>query len=122
MTDAIKPYITVATNYSDPINKGKYVYSYTTLNKAQDFTLSYYSETQDQIIKYTAQQASIDQTKSNAAANDNQRIHDVEKIAQALGIYSDSPYRPEQRTGPRIPGGRPIQSRSHPPILDRNPD
>jgi hypothetical protein len=90
MTNLVKPYITVATNYSDPINKGKYVYGYVPGADNKEFTLLYFSETQNLVIKYTDQQAELDLVKNNASAFDDERLHDVENIARALGIYSDA--------------------------------
>lgn len=90
MVTKVKSYIGVATNYADPINKDKYVYGYVTASGNQDFTLLYFSETQNLVIKYTSQQAELDQIKNNASANDDKRLHDVENLARALGIYSDA--------------------------------
>jgi hypothetical protein len=90
MVQKIKPYLSIATNFDDPINKDKYVYGYVSTDNNQDFTLMYYSETQNLLIKYTAQQAQLDQVKDNASANDNIRLHDIQNIATALGIYSDA--------------------------------
>jgi len=90
MANAVKSYIAVATNYDDPINKDKYVYSYVPGNDNQEFTLLYFSETQNLVIKYTSQQAELDQIKNDASANDEKRRRDVENIALALGIYSDA--------------------------------
>jgi hypothetical protein len=90
MTAQVKSYIGVATNYTDPINKGKYVYGYAPGGDSQSFTLLYFSETQNLVIKYSNQQAELDQIKNNASVNDDERLHDIENIARALGIYSDA--------------------------------
>jgi Bacterial TSP3 repeat len=90
MSEAISPYNTVATNYNDPINKEQYVYGYQPTNNALDFTLSYFSETQNQLIKYTAKNAEDTAVKENAQTNDQQRIADLENIKSALMIYSSS--------------------------------
>ena len=88
MGTKIKPYTTVATNYADPINQGKYVYTYQSQNKDTDFVLTYYSETQNQVIKYNAADAKKDSTLESANVNDDQRVRDLETIKQALLIYS----------------------------------
>ncbi len=90
MASQVKSYVAVATNYDDPINKDKYVYGYVASNNNQEFTLLYFSETQNLVIKYGSQQAELDQIKNNASANDEKRKRDVENIALALGLYSDS--------------------------------
>ncbi len=88
MSDLIGSYNTVATNYNDPINKERYVYSYEVSPNGVDFTLAYYSETQNQLIKYTSKNAEDDAKKDEAAVNDQQRITDLESIKSALLIYS----------------------------------
>ncbi len=87
MVEAIKPFnTTVATNYVDPINVQQYVYGYT--GSTSDFTLSYFSETQNQLIKYGAKDAIDTKNKENAAVNNDQRMADLENIASALKVYS----------------------------------
>jgi hypothetical protein len=88
MTDKIAPFNTVATNYNDPINKEQYVYGYTAGAGNADFTLSYYSETQNQLIKYTSKNAEEAAAKDSAQSNDQTRIADLENIKSALMIYS----------------------------------
>lgn len=88
MSDAIGPFNTVATNYNDPINKEQYVYGYEGAASGSDFTLTYYSETQNQLIKYTAKNAQEAALKENAQKNNEQRIADLENITSALMIYS----------------------------------
>lgn len=90
MVSKIKPYTTVATNFSDPINQDKYVYTYQSQNKDTDFVITYYSETQNQVIKYTAADAQKDSSQDSANINDDQRVRDLETIKQALLIYSSS--------------------------------
>lgn len=90
MSDAIAPYNTVATNYNDPINVEQYVYGYQSDTKGLDFTLTYYSETQSQLIKYTAKNAQEASKKDNAQINDQQRVTDLENIKSALLIYSSA--------------------------------
>jgi hypothetical protein len=90
MSDAISIYNTVATNYNDPINKEQYVYGYEASPAGTDFTLTYYSETQNQLIKYTAASAEETALKENAQVNNDQRIADLENIKSALMIYSSA--------------------------------
>ena len=90
MASLIKPYNSVATNFNDPINKGKYIYSYSTSNNNGEFVLTYFSETQSQEIKYTSKDAEIYAIKESSAAYDAQRISDLENIHSALRIYSDA--------------------------------
>ncbi len=90
MVNLIKPYNLVATNYNDPINKGAYVYSYTMLSSGQDFSLSYYSETQKQLIKYTMSDAQKDTNTESANFNDQKRAQDLESIWMALLLYSSA--------------------------------
>lgn len=90
MSEAIASYNTVATNYNDPINKEQYVYGYEAVNNALDFTLTYFSETQNQLIKYSAKNAEETAVKENGAINDQQRINDLENIKSALMIYSSA--------------------------------
>nr|MDQ3018539.1 hypothetical protein [bacterium] len=94
MTDMLKPYNTVATNYNDPINLNQFVYGYQPLTGNQDFVLSYFSETQNQLIKYKANDARIALEKENTQANDDQRMLDLESIKSALLVYSNSELDP----------------------------
>ena len=88
LTSAIKPYNAVATNVQDPLNVAPFVYAYEVLGQGQDFALTYYSETQKQLIRYTAAQASVDAQGEEVQARDSQRMDDMEKIRAALLIYS----------------------------------
>lgn len=90
LNDAVAPYNTVATNYNDPINVDQYVYGYQSDAKGLDFTLTYYSETQNQLIKYTAKNAQDAAKKDDAQTNDQQRVTDLENIKSALLIYSSA--------------------------------
>lgn len=98
MVDMIKPYNTVATNYNDPIGLNQYVYTYQIESSNQDFVLTYYSETQNQLIKYKAADAEATAAKENTAANDDQRKRDLENIQSALLIYSSSQIDPNSQT------------------------
>jgi hypothetical protein len=88
MVAVIKPLITVATNFTDPINKNQYVYGYVVGSKGQDFTLTYYSETQSLLIKYGAQAAQADVGKDTSTVYDDQRTRDLENLRVALLLYS----------------------------------
>lgn len=88
VVEAIKPYITVATNFTDPVNKGKYVYGYIVSSDGQDFTLTYYSETQNLLIKYPARDAQLEATKESANILDDQRKRDLDNLRFTLLLYS----------------------------------
>jgi hypothetical protein len=88
MADMVKPYNTVATNYNDPINIQPYVYGYQATDNNANFTLSYYSETQNQLIKYYAKNAEEDAAKNNTQVYDDQRKIDLENIQLTLKTYS----------------------------------
>lgn len=84
----VKPYIKVATKPVDPINKDKYVYVYMPSEDGEDFTLTFYSETQDQIIKINAKTAAKYRAEEEAAIFDDQRKTHLETIRSALLLYS----------------------------------
>lgn len=88
LTLKLKAYITVATNAQDPVNKAPFVYIYDYLQDGLDFNLTYYSETQKQLIRYTSTQAKKDAEAEGAVNRDGQRVQDLEKIRSALLIYS----------------------------------
>lgn len=94
MADMIRSYNTVATNYNDPINIQPYVYGYQSTNNNSDFTLSYYSETQNQLIKYFAKTAEDDAAKEDTKVYDDQRKLDLENLQQALLVYSTTQLDP----------------------------
>ena len=95
MADMVRPYNTVATNYNDPVAREPYVYGYQATNNNADFVLTYYSETQNQLIKYFARNAQEDALKDNGKVNDEQRKLDIENIRQALLVYSNTQLDPE---------------------------
>lgn len=88
MYEQIKIYLKVATRPTDPLNVAPYVYAYAASADKKDFTLTYYSETLNQIIKKTAKDAAADKAKDEAAAYDDQRRTDLDSIRSALLIYS----------------------------------
>ncbi len=94
MADLIKSYNTVATNYNDPVNQTPYTYGYQAAANNSEFTLTYYSETQNQLIKYTSKNAQDDSSKENTKAIDEQRKLDLENIQQALLVYSSTQIDP----------------------------
>ena len=87
--DKVKPYIKVALNPVDPINKDPYVYTYLPNEKADDFTLSFYSETAGQVIKKRAADARKDKAAEEAAVYDERRKTDLETLRSALLLYSN---------------------------------
>ncbi len=94
MADMIKTYNQVATNYNDPIAREPYVYGYNATSNNTDFVLTYYSETQNQLIKYFAKDAQADVAKDTSKLSDEQRKKDLETIMQALLVYSSTQLDP----------------------------
>jgi hypothetical protein len=86
----VKPYNLIATNPKDPVNKAPYVYIYEPVDRAQDFIITYLSETQNQPIKYKASDAQRDTAIASSSASDEQRITDLETLRSALLIYSSA--------------------------------
>ena len=84
----VKPYLKVATNPLDPVNKDPYLYTYTPKANGTDFTLSFYSEAAGQIIKKTGADAEKDAQAGEAAIYDNQRETDLDTLRTALLLYS----------------------------------
>lgn len=121
MTDMIKPYNTVATNYNDPINLNQYVYSYQLDSNGQDFTLSYYSETQNQLIKYKSADATKDQAKENTQGNDDTRMRDLDNIRSALLIYSSANIDPNGQAQYAFPTADKLVSALVPKYLSAMP-
>ncbi len=89
MYTAVKPYIKVATRPDDPVNKDPYVYTYQASPDGKDFTLSFYSEVADQVIKKHAADAQKDADNLQAGIYDDQRKTDLEMIKTALLLYSN---------------------------------
>lgn len=88
MAAKVKPFNPVATNIDDPINKPPFTYGYSINGEAGTFALTYVSETQKQIIRYSEEQAKADQAGDGMADRDAQRLDDLDKIRSALLIYS----------------------------------
>ncbi|MFA5990779.1 MAG: hypothetical protein WC794_00840 [Candidatus Doudnabacteria bacterium] len=89
MYNMVKPYLRVATNPVDPVNKDVFVYSYTAESGGKDFILSFYSEVANQIIKKRAADAQKDALSEQSNIYDDQRKNDLENIRSALLIYSN---------------------------------
>ncbi len=88
MALSIKPYNLVATNVSDPINVAPLVYGYELSEDGSSFALTYFSETQKQLIRYSDTQAKQDVEEQAKQERDAQRMEDLNKIRSALLIYS----------------------------------
>jgi hypothetical protein len=89
MSDTIRPFNTIATNYNDPIGTDRYVYGYQSAD-GTDFVLTYYSETQNLLIKYRASDAEKNVSLEDAQVNDTQRQQDLQSIQSALLVYSSA--------------------------------
>jgi hypothetical protein len=98
MVDLVKIYNTVATNYTDPVNRDPYLYGYQPADKNTEFVLTYYSETHGKLIKYFTKNAKEDFQKENELAIDEQRKRDLENIRQALLVYSGSQLNPDNNS------------------------
>lgn len=85
---AIRPYLKVASNPVDPINKDIYVYGYLVTDQGDDFTLSFYSESAGQVIKKHAAEGRKDRAAEEAGIYDDQRKNDLESLRSALLVYS----------------------------------
>ncbi|MDE2312059.1 MAG: hypothetical protein KGJ93_03175 [Patescibacteria group bacterium] len=90
MFTKIKPYLRVATNPNDPINKSPYVYGYSLNQDGSDFTLSFFSEVAGQIIKKHAADAQKDLAADQAATYDDKRKTDLETLRTAFLLYSNA--------------------------------
>ena len=86
---AVRVYVKVALNPVDPINKDPYLYNYSVSSDGNDFTLSFYSETLNQIIKKHAADSRTDMLQEQGATYDNQREMDLESLRSALLLYSN---------------------------------
>ncbi len=95
IADKIKPYLTSATNVKDPIDKDPFKYSYIPGSNGGSFVLTYYSETQNQLIRYQSVTAELEAKTQGAVNNDEQRKADIETIYSALLIYSANKSAPD---------------------------
>jgi hypothetical protein len=89
MYDKIRPYLKIATNPADPINKDPYLYAYTADAAGKDFTLAFFIEVGNQPIKKHAADAQKDSQNEQAAIYDDQRKNDLESLRSALLLYSN---------------------------------
>ncbi len=89
MFSEIRPYLRVATNPADPINKDPFIYNYTSDSGGSDFTLSFFIEVGNQVIKKHASDAQKDAQTEQADIYDNQRKNDLENLRTALLLYSN---------------------------------
>lgn len=85
----IKPYLKIATNPADPINKDPYVYGYSADSNGLDFSLTFFIEVGNQIIKKHAADAQKDAQTEQADIYDDQRKNDLENLRTALLLYSN---------------------------------
>ncbi len=103
MIKAIQPLlIGKAVNTTDPKNISPYIYSYAP-GFGGDFKLSYYSETQNQLVTLNSKDAAALSVKDQASQRDNQRRADLEQISSGLELYSNDnadPNNPEQNIFP----------------------
>jgi hypothetical protein len=90
MANAVKVYNKVGVNFTDPINKEPFVYTYSATQDLNDFTMSFYSETQNQQIKVRKTDAEKYKIKEASAINDDQRKINLEMLRTALLLYSQS--------------------------------
>ena len=90
MFDAIKIFTKVATNPQDPINKDKYIYVYISSADGKDFTLTFFSESQSQIIRTRSSDAKKYLEQEQAAIYDDQRKNNLETLRTALLLYSSN--------------------------------
>ncbi len=98
MIKGIKPLLTgKALNTSDPTNVAPYVYAYQSVSKGVDFKLSYFSETQNQLISISQKEAQVSYDTEMISQRDTQRKTDLESIAQALELYAN------ENTSPSAP-------------------
>jgi hypothetical protein len=90
MYSTVKPYNLIATNPVDPINQSPFVYGYAPSQAGDNFTLSFYSETQNQLIQVDASDAQKYAAEQSASDNDDQRKTDLESLQSALLLYSNA--------------------------------
>ena len=79
-----------AINETDPVNVARYVYTYQPVNSGTDFSLTYYSETQNQAIVTNAALAQKNYAAGEANQRDIKRESDLQNIANALQLYSNA--------------------------------
>lgn len=87
MASVIKPYLGSATNTKDPINQEPFTYGYFPESNGAAFALTYYSETQSQLIRYKSSAAESDSAKETSQSADDQRKSDLAMMRSALLLY-----------------------------------
>ena len=99
MLKSIKPLLTAkAINTTDPTNVIPYVYGYASVNKGVDFKLTYFSETQNQLISMSEKEAQVANNAEMISQRDTQRKADLDSISSALELYANentSPSSPD---------------------------
>ncbi len=90
MYSLVKPYLKIATNPKDPINQDPYIYSYSPNTKGDDFVLSFFSESANQLIKKRLADAIKDKATEEANIYDDQRKTDLANLQSALLLYSNA--------------------------------
>ncbi|MBP9686352.1 MAG: hypothetical protein KBD66_00960 [Candidatus Doudnabacteria bacterium] len=88
MVQKIKPFLGDGGSVVDPVNIRPMTYEYQLNQNGNSFLLTYYSETQQQIVRYTESKALLEGGAEDLKARDAQRTKDLEKIRAALLIYS----------------------------------
>jgi hypothetical protein len=96
MVSQIRAYIKIATNTIDPVNKDPFVYTYTVIGDGKDFTLTYFSETQNTLIKKHLQDSIKDQAADQGDKQDQVRKNDLDSLRTALLLYSGNNAGPNQ--------------------------
>lgn len=88
MVQKIKPFLGDVASVVDPVNVRPMTYEYQLNQTGNTFLLTYYSETQQQVVRYTESKALLEGGSEDAKARDAQRMKDLDKIRAALLIYS----------------------------------
>lgn len=96
MAQKIKPFLGDAVSTVDPVNVRPMTYEYQLNQNGNSFLLTYYSETQQQIARYTESKALAEGGAEVAKERDAQRTKDLDKIRAALLIYSTATASPHE--------------------------
>lgn len=88
MAQKIKPFLGESVSVVDPVNVKPMTYEYQLNQSGSSFLLTYYSETQQQVVRYTESKALLEGGAADAKTRDAQRVKDLDKIRAALLIYS----------------------------------
>jgi len=120
LNEELKPFFEVATNIKDPVNVKPYVYDYKYVHP-NDFLMSYFSETQNLLIKYTSKNAVRDYQSEDKKSADEQRKRDVEAIKTALLLYSAANVSAQSRTLNIFPSAEKLKEEISPKYLGAIP-